>query len=198
MKILGKIMFFNKTFMTSFVTTIWKTVYFPSRENLVGRQNRASVTLAHEYVHATDAGGFFKFLLFAFLYLFPQSLAPFALLLIPVNWILALVVFAVLLAPIPAPWRRYYELRGYTMSLFVLNEMQKKAGVRAEDRKTSLYNSAERYNKQFTSANYYFMWPFGVEKKLKENADKIVSGRIMMEDEVYGDVLESLKDAGIV
>ena len=86
MKILGTILFFNKTFMTGFITTVGYTVYWPSREKLESSGLGALSTLAHEYRHAQDAKKITR-VLFGFLYLLPQILALpgllFTLILIP-------------------------------------------------------------------------------------------------------------------
>ena len=74
MKIIDKILFFNKTFMTGFITTIGSTVYWPSRERLEQSGLGALSTLAHEYRHAKDAKKITG-VLFSLLYLLPQILA---------------------------------------------------------------------------------------------------------------------------
>ncbi len=192
MKILGYILFFNKAFMTSFTTTVGSTVYFPSEAGLEKRGNGAMSTLAHEYQHVKDADSVTG-VVFGFAYLIPQILAPLMLLFGFINWWLAIGLFVLFLAPIPAPLRMYYELRGYKMSLFMTNLFLTENGVREEDRLLALKEQAKRHNKQFTSFNYYLMWPFGVLSKLEESAEKIVDGRIMMEDEIYSEVEDAFK-----
>jgi hypothetical protein len=59
-------------------------------------------------------------------------------------WLLAALIFV---APIPAPGRKWAEMRGYGMSIFV---------------EIALFGLTEitRKAKQFTGPDYYFMWPF--------------------------------------
>jgi len=210
MKFIGKLMFFNKAFMTRFVTTIGYIVYFPSRVNLETRGEGSTRTLAHEYRHAKDAKKFTR-VLFSLLYLFPQILAvPGAIaaitsiVWIPLMifgvlswswWLLPILLTLLFAAPIPAPPRAYFEFKGYSMSLFAENELMKERGIEPEERILALYILAEHYNKQFTGSNYYFMWPFGVEKKLKEIADKVVSEEILKEDDIYPETAEALRES---
>lgn len=112
MKLLGGIMFFNPAFATSFVTTIGATTYAPRKD--IGS---AWGVIAHEGVHARDdkrLGAQFKLA-----YLFPQCLAPLALLAFGgfiSHWFLFALAFLLALAPWPAPGRVWAELRGYLMS----------------------------------------------------------------------------------
>jgi hypothetical protein len=39
------------------------------------------------------------------------------------------------------------------------------------------------------------MWPFGVEKRLSEAANKILSGEILKEHEVYQEVFDALNES---
>ena len=187
MKMLGYILFFNKGFMTNYVTTIGNTVYFPTK-----KEDESIGTLAHEYVHAADSNKI-GFPIFAFLYLFPQILSPFMLLLIPVNLVLAISLFALFLLPIPSYWRMKYEVRGYKMSLFVGNELAKERGFSSNDRRDYLLNYIISINKNFTGPGYYFMWPFGITKELEETVHNILTGDIFNEDGLYKEVAKALK-----
>jgi len=194
MKVLGYILFFNKDFMTSFTTTIGQTVYFPNREKVEGSEVHYMATLAHEYVHASDAHDITN-VLFGFLYLLPLTLAPFMWLFLFIHWGLALALFLLCLAPVPAYFRKRYELRGYTMSLFMRNEIMKENNVSEEARSADLKRVAEQYNEQFTGPNYYFMWPFGVKKALAEKVDLVMSGDILREDTVFMEVQEAFTES---
>ncbi len=190
MKIIGYALFFNKAFMTGYVTTIGSKVYFPSKELLENRASHSAIiTLAHEVRHVHD---FQKVgsLWFSLGYLFPQILAPLMLCLIPINWILALILFVVCLAPWPAYWRMKAELSGYTMTLFTANELMKELDISLEDRTNKLYQMAEDKNKHFTTFGYYLMWPFGVTDKLKTAAFHIVNEKL--DGEIYKDIKEAL------
>ena len=87
------------------------------------------------------------------------------------------------------------EVNSYSMNLFMLNELQKEHGVSEEDRRRTLSASIGRYNNNFTGPGYYYMWPFGVKERLEENADKILSGEILKDHEVYQEALDALKES---
>ncbi len=192
MKIISYILFYNKTFMTSYTTTIGKTVYFPNRKFVQDRSSDAIDILSHEFVHAVDSERQGQ-IIFSFFYLFPQSLSLLMLLLLPINIIVSLILFVVFLSPIPAYWRKVYEVRGYQMSLFTYAELMKELNYSEEKIKETLEKAAKSFNQHFVSLDYYFMWPFGVERELNETIDKIISGDIFSVDSVYKDVSESLQ-----
>lgn len=188
MKIIGKIMFFNQLFMTAFITTIGKTIYLPSREWLQKQPEQSMlITIAHEYVHVRD---YQKFnLLFMFLYLFPLSLMPFmTLLFFVISWPIALVLTLLCLAPLPSPARMYFELRGYTMSLFAFNCLADEHEMPEATKIENMNRMIEHYNTNFTGFNYYLMWPFGVKSKLHKNAQTIISGKMSDTNVIYSDV----------
>lgn len=195
MKIIGYILFFNKSFMTSFTTTIGKTVYFPTEEHLEKKGNLNAIsTLAHEYQHAKDADKI-SAPLFGLLYLIPLAVAPFMWFFAFYHWALGLGLFLLFLAPLPAPMRMYYELRGYTMSLFVRNEIYKEKGISKPNRRDMLMDLVEAYNKQFTSANYYFMWPFGVTSQLEKAVNDIISEKMIEKDDIYKEIVKAFQDS---
>lgn len=112
---------FNKRYMTDYITTIGKTVWFPSPERLQGREDVAFEILSHEFVHLWDgrkaAGGWFGFGLG---YLFPQWLAVLSLgavATVASLWFLFFLVALLALAPFPAPFRARAEARGYALGL---------------------------------------------------------------------------------
>lgn len=200
MKIISYILFFNKSFMTNFITTIGETVYFPNEEKIKNATTHSPIiSLCHEYRHVTDYNSnFFKKIWFTTSYLFPQILAPLALILLPFCWWLALILFVVLLLPIPAPGRMYWELKGYITNIFVINEFHKKYWKDGylDTRREIIEGAIGRYNENFTKANYYFMWPFGVKKYLAEAYDDCLSGKIL-EDDFFKDLQKTLKDCDI-
>lgn len=172
MKIIGKILSpFNKTFMTSFKTTIGQKVYWPTRELYEANPSQSFNTLAHEFVHIMDYK--LKPIRFTLGYLFPQILAapgvlftlllpvwlPLMILSILSPWWLLFLVSLVFLAPIPSPGRKKAEVRGYGMSCLV--RFWRFGSVL--DREFNHYVGA------FTGPAYYFMWPFkrSIEKQLK-------------------------------
>lgn len=210
MKIISYILFFNKAFMTGFVTTIGRTVYWPRTRFEEGSETSAIITLTHEYQHAKDAKKDTTFL-FSLLYLFPLILALPGLLLVLASpvwvmlmalgiigwswWLLPFLLTLIFLAPIPAPWRKSYELKGYTMGLFTTNELLKESGMDEESRIKALKLQAEAQNKQFTGASYYFMWPFGVKNQLEQAISDIISEKILDSDDIYREIVQALKDS---
>ena len=209
MKLIGMILFFNKAFMTGFITTVGYTVYWPNKESLEKRGDNAMSTLAHEYRHAKDAKKVTR-PLFGFLYLLPQLLAAPGLLsmliMIPLLifsviswswWMLPLMLTALFVAPLPAYFRMKYEVNGYKMSLFMFNELLKEVGFKPSARKDKLIISAENKDNNFTGPNYYYMWPFGVEKQLLNAVDKIISEEMVNENEIYQEVLDALKESKV-
>ncbi len=107
---------FNSQFMTEYTTTIafLGRIYTPTKW-YAGAEWR---TLAHEGVHLVQAKRDGQ-LLFSLKYLFPQCLAPLALLAIGAIWwmpMLFALLFLLFLAPLPAPWRVRYEREAYRVS----------------------------------------------------------------------------------
>jgi hypothetical protein len=122
MWLLGKILFFNPRFMTGYITTIHRTVYFPTKD-FAKDDYRVWSIMAHEAVHAADSRKW-TFPAFACAYLFPQILAVAALGAFggfwDLKWLWCLAALA-FLAPIPAYGRMRLEMRGYAMSMAVHN-----------------------------------------------------------------------------
>ena len=197
MKLIGKLMFFNPQFMTKYITTINGMVYFPSAEFVAIHAPALRSVLAHEFYHIWDAQRTGS-ILWHMLWLMPQLLAPLAMLALlalvwpPALWMLMALVF---LLPWPAYWRKKYELGGYTMSLFVLNEQLKDWGLDEVTRRNELIQTADTMDQQFRGAYYYFMWPFGVRKALQSTIDPIMSGDILNTEEVFPFVLKCLNDS---
>ena len=197
MRLLGKLMFFNPGFMQKYITTIGNTIYFPSAEYVAIHSVALRSVMAHEFYHIWDAQRTGS-LPWHILWLMPQSLAPLALLaLLAFVWpvMLWFLLALVLLLPWPAYWRKKYELGGYTMSLFVLNELLKDWGLDEATRREELFETAKTMDGQFRGAYYYFMWPFGVRKALQSTIDPIMSGDILDTEEVFPFVLKCLNDS---
>lgn len=198
MKILGKLLFFNPKFMIDYITTIGDTIYFPSKTKLESCHNYSQiVVLTHEYQHISDSQGFFKKFWYNISYLFPQILfVPFliaAIISIFFSNIVGIVLFIltfISLLPFPAPGRKYWELRGYTMSLLMMAAIHDKlyGNTNNDIKLTTLSSQAQYYNSQFTSAAYYFMWPAGVIKELQSVKQDIISGKIFEKDNLYRDM----------
>jgi hypothetical protein len=142
-------------FMERYYTTIGRTVYVP--DNLLINPDVKNLirVLTHESIHIMDSDRLSD-PLFKILYLFPQSLASLALLslLAPLSikflWCL---LFLLCLAPIPAPFRYWFELRAYRTSiLFARKEDNLK-----DEEMLPIY---EWITKQLSTNLYYFTWPF--------------------------------------
>lgn len=143
MKALNTVMkWFVKDFMTRFTTTWGYTVYFPSRAYVKANPKLATRILAHELVHLLDTKRHGK-LIFTLGYLFPQILALGVFSFPWLGWWALL--FLGFLLPFPAPFRFYYESRGYAVSMM----------TRLDDR-----SKPELYLPFFTTWIYYKMYPF--------------------------------------
>ena len=163
MRFLGKILFFTPNFMTRFTTTMGNKVYVTD-DLWKDNSTWALSTLAHEAQHVSDKQRY-GMVLFGFAYLLPQILAPLALLsLLAIwfsnAWLWSLAALA-LLAPIPALFRMRIERRGYLMTLCVIYWTFGEEMARG---------NIPHCVKQFTSPNYYFMWPF--KRRLEKWFDK--------------------------
>jgi len=192
MKLLGLLLFFNKGFMTRYITTIGSTIYFPSEEFVKSKDQSAISVLAHELIHIQQAKAYGT-ILFSLLYLFPQCLALLAFL-APISlWFL---LFLLCLAPLPAPWRMKFEVGGYTMSLYMLNTQLKFFQNPQDKIYEILHSEADRISRNyFVGPAYWFMWPFGVSAKLRNNIEDIRDGVIGGKDEIYGCVRQSYLNA---
>lgn len=180
MRLIGLLMFFNRSFMTGYTTTIGVTVYFPSRAFVDRDPYHAWEVLAHEIVHAEDYRA--SKMWFGVKYLFPQCLAVLALL-APVLWSWWPLAFLLFLAPIPAPWRTHYEMRGYAMSLAV-HYWYLGDGIPVALK--------QHVADAFTGPSYLYMWPF---KTAVANRVNDISRRILC-DEIFedGPVYQSVRD----
>lgn len=189
MKFIGFLLFFNKDFMTKYITTIGNTVYFPSRDYIVQYPVRSSITLLHEFIHINDARKIGT-VLFNFLYLFPQILIIFCLPLLLVSWKLALVLLILCALPLPAYFRMKFERKAYISSLYVY----KKLGDRLN--KTINYNEHKDFSiSQFKTSVYYFMWMFNsIDKDFDDAILKINNGEKPYEDDILDVVVDLSKN----
>ena len=158
MKLLSKVLFFNKTFMTSYITVIGSKVYVPKMPWKKTNPFSAISVLSHEWVHmkyGKQLGFMFKLL-----YLFPQILTPLFLLGFWNPWFF---LFALCILPFPALWRAKFELRGYAISMAVSWWLL--------DRRPDF----DFYAKQFTGPAYYWMYPFEdyIRERLEEEFERI-------------------------
>lgn len=178
-KAIGKVMFFNKRYMTDFSTTLYPYVYFPTRQYVEDDYERAFFILAHEFVHLIDhrERGFW----FTLSYALPQALGLLSLFAFGAFWNLWFLFFLLALgffAPIPSPWRTNWEVRGYTMNLALSFWM----------RDTITEELRVFIESKFSGWDYYKMCPNQekVIRLLTDNIKKIRDGSIVDENEAFG------------
>ena len=180
MKFISHILFFNKSFMTNFTTTIGSTIYFPSRKFVDLRPLSSTATLLHELVHVSDGKKLNK-VLFSFLYLFPLSLIVVFLPLMLLSWKIFLPLLILSCLPVPAYFRMLFEKRAYLVSLYVLQQLSLKKAF-----ETNLDKACESYLENFKDSSYYFMWPFkNLDKTFTDGVSKIKAGQKPYEDPVF-------------
>lgn len=182
MKLISWVLFFNKDFMAKYATTIGETVYLPEDSKKWSKAQLECV-LAHEQVHILDYKK--DKYLFSLKYLFPQILILLGLLILPFSIWFALTWMIFFALPLPAPWRMYYELRGYNMSLIATYILLKERNASDEYIFNKLNKLVDIYNGHFITFTYYLMWPFGVKNKLKQTIKKIKSDDILLKGSVY-------------
>lgn len=171
MKVLGKILFFNKSFMNNYTTTLGRTIYFTNRNYVKSHPVTTRVTLVHELVHVKDYEKYGP-ILFTLMYGAPQILAPLALVLLFVApWWIALAWAALCLAPIPAYFRMRLEQKAYTFSLYCLHK------INMQGYKIDFDRQIANYVDNFTTSDYYYMWPLFNDKHFKEALSEIQAGR---------------------
>jgi len=175
MKFVGRIMFFNKRFMTGYVTTWYPHIYVPKLPWRDKNHASAITILAHEWVHLHDRQRLG--IVFNFLYALPQCFAPFVLL---AFWNLWFLLFLVCFLPIPSPGRAWAEFRGYRMTIA-----------------TWYWLSGQRVDlkwivDQFVSSHYYYMWPFRrwLMKKFRKEFEKIKNDDLSSELRIIKGVLQ--------
>jgi len=187
MKFLSFILFFVK--FETFTTTIGNDIYLPNKKYVLDNDLDSVVLVGHEYVHVKDSKKIGS-LIYKLMYLFPQIL----ILLLPLAFInINFIFLALCILPLPAYFRKNIEIRGYTATLMCCNLILEKQEFSLEDRKLKLLVLVHELNEQFTGAFYYFMWPFGVVKTLKENLDKILNDDIL-NDQTFAEVHLAMKD----
>jgi len=169
MRVVGTLLFFNKSFMDTFITTMYPCVYVPEQWDNWADNTKFEI-LAHEYVHLKDAKRFW--LLFEFMYLMPQLLALCS---IGMIWNIQFAWFLIFLLPIPSPSRAWLEYRGYRMQIGA-----------------SYWLTGEMYNLEyivefFTGADYYFMFPMRklILKKMISDLNQVM---------IYGKVAKELEE----
>ena len=160
MRILAKVLFFNKNFMTRYITVIGSTVYVPSKQRMKENPYAALELLCHEWVHMKDNKAMGP--LFKLLYLTPQifSLVALASLWTGNLWWLGFLAF---LLPFPSFGRSELEMRAYSVSMAVAWWVLEQEP------------DYEKISKYFTSSAYYWMYPIkeAAIEDLEENFERI-------------------------
>jgi hypothetical protein len=159
MKLLSFFLFFNQSFMTGYITTIYPNIYVPS---WWGRRHKKwnSIeleTLAHEYIHLYDRRRFGW--LFNVLYLSPQI---FALLAFGAIWNLWWLLCLLFLLPLPSPGRTWLEFRAHKVGLLVRYWILCDYKNKTEEKYWNFINS-DGVNwtvRQFSSSVHCYMFPF--------------------------------------
>lgn len=167
MKLIGFILKpVNSRFMESYITTIGTTIYVPDRFFLSSEEDRSLAVLAHETQHIIDYKK--NPVLFILGYLFPQNLALLSLLSVfaflnPFMLLFLLSLF--FLAPIPAPFRYYLELKGYRISILF-------GRVVHHYTPSEMQQTRDWIKNEMTSGNYYYTWPFPgmIERNLQDES----------------------------
>lgn len=184
MRLAGKVM--GQTFVEQVTTTIGGTVYFPNPEWVAQNYERSWMTLSHELVHVEDYRrlGLAK-PLFLVAYAFPQVLSLLALLGFAFQswWFLGCLLF---LAPMPAPWRKRAEMRGYGMTM----------AVHYWRHGTGIPQGLRAFvTQQFSGPLYYFMWwPFSVEGEVGRWVKMILCSELQDQGPVFGRVQKLLAE----
>jgi hypothetical protein len=166
MKMIGLILKpFNPRFMSTYITTIGKTIYVPDGF-LQDEEARCLGILAHETQHIIDYQK--NPVWFSLSYLFPQCLAALSVFglfgfLNPLMFLFLLAL--VFLAPLPAPFRYQWELNGYRVSILLGRVLHRYSP-------SEMDQVRERIKKEMTSGSYYFAWPFPtkIDKDLKDES----------------------------
>ena len=174
MRALSKVLFFNKDFMTRYITVIGNTVYIPTKDWIKEDAYRALSVFCHEWVHMKDnrrLGPFFKLL-----YLSPQI---FSFLAVLGFWNPLWFLFLICLLPVPSPTRSELEMRGYAVSMAVDWWLLERNP------------NYEWYSKQFTSSAYYWMDPFkkDVLEDLKKEFERIQKQELRDHEKQILDIL---------
>ena len=168
MRLLSFILFFNKGFMTTYVTTVYPAMYVPDWWGFQKSREKVEIEiLAHEYVHLYDRKRMWW--LFNILYLSPQIFSLFA---IGALWNLSFLWFLLCLLPWPSPGRAWLEFRGYRMSFAAIYWMRIAENPEIKEKHYTFLENCDitLVIKQITGSAYYFMFPFKrfAERKFRQ------------------------------
>jgi len=161
-KLIGKLAFFNKKYMSSYTSVLGSTVWFPSREYVNESKMRAFKVLGHEYVHLLDRKK--HPIVFELLYASPQVFVVFVVLALLAfffsNWWLIALSLLLCALPWPSPGRALLEMRGYAMNL----------AINIWRHGSLLPETKDWITEMFMGWSYYKMYPF--PKSVRESIDR--------------------------
>jgi hypothetical protein len=151
MRLLATLMFFNKSFLNGYITTIGTTIYWPNLEQMYMHPDAAFGTLFHEVQHAVDYRRASVF--FVGTYLGPQILFLLALLSLLALalgnlWLLWLLAILFLL-PLPSIGRAVWEMRGTSCGI----------AMRVWENHDFPDAYTDAIVDRFTGPDYYYMLP---------------------------------------
>jgi len=188
LKILRPILeLFNKDYWNGYITTLGNTIWVPPHWNEETDTKSQLDIIAHEVMHVLQSQKLTS-PVFRFLYLFPQSLSGLALLsflAIPfgASWLLCL-LFLLVLAPIPAPFRYMFELEAYRVRLVFYEHAWRTSQAQKQEAKDKIINNLSK-------ADYYFTWPF--PKTIQKHLDK----KEKLKNKKYDEIKKFLKDVNL-
>jgi hypothetical protein len=193
-RLLGRILFFNPTYMTGFLSTFYPITYFPTMADYEGHPTRSFIALAHERVHLLDTKR--HPIWFRISYLLPQLLVvPFLLLTITtvfISWkasffILGLTILAAI--PWPSSGRTKLEKRGYAMTMAANYWLTKEITPKLKQEIKGYFVKWSYYKMSWNAAD--------IDSWLTTTEQAIKSGTLI-NDLVYGNVLQFIVNRGLL
>ena len=193
-RLLGRVLWFNPTYMTKYVSTFYPVVYFPTQVEYESNLTSSFAVLAHERVHLLDTRR--QGIWFRVSYLLPQVMfVPLSISALSCSFfegklaILLLVLALVSLLPWPSPGRTKWEKRGYAMTMAVSYWIR---GEVTSELKQSIksYFVGWPYYKMSWSPSDIDVWLTQIEWDLKTGT--------LLEDQVYFDVRQFLGSRGLL
>jgi hypothetical protein len=150
MKLLSYILFFNKKFMSNYVTTIGNTIYYPSKEYIKENETRSVIILCHELMHLhqpsynlSEPVSKLDLINSSFEYLTPQIFGLFGIFGFLNPYLFLLFLF---LLPLPSFYRYSMELEAYSINMYVNNKL-------------NLNTNLDKIAEKLSGPDYYFTMP---------------------------------------
>ena len=171
---------FNPDFMSAYITTLGKAIYVPE-QFFQDDEVQCLNVLAHETQHIIDYQENPAW--FSLSYLFPQCLAVlslFALFGFLNPWMFLFLFALGFLAPLPAPFRYQFELRGYRVSILLGRVIYRYSP-------SEMNQIRDWIKKEMTTGSYYFAWPF------PSKIDRDLHDESFIMEPRYQEILEFLR-----